>query len=1145
MANQFLLPSVRENHRLTLGKKVGAWSTQDVTDPYTTLADALEFARTQQVVSVNSIPTMWARPLLFDSVLHGASDHPLYKNTVSQWRGMLAAIALAEYFERAGHKLSASIIDLTESEQSFIRTARRDVPTSSDRWLYRDGQLNSWYRFYIFYWNNQPVGMTSPSTILFPATEGNWEGLPWFKDGYLSSPIEFLIKNEPKLAELLAKWLQGLSTSIQDEKYGGNKVAINKIQDALNTFMADLGFSNKSNSLQDLKDEYRANKPDYLGVKLDIAFFGRLLPIKLPEVTPDILIKGLRNPSKEILFYDSTLPQVLDKRPDQIIVKGKYTLANWNPNISVNALKCITSDDIFLDDIYHAFGSGIFTNSLMPHGSDRLSYEGDSISILPPLREDIFDLFEPSYLFDRLQVETKVDDDDFIYLSLDLELSGGDFKLVRKYPIKEENRIANVPIVELWPNFVVENWNTYYLYNLALWDDSFSVKVINQIDYHGYDTKNAHGESVGKSNLWQLNKPPEFVCCVQNQTHIGVLALQPKSLNVIATSKEANVSLEVALDFGTSFTIGYVKREDEQPKIIDLKPLNLPLTSLFQRDIFCRLEFIPTREREGKPVDELQFPLMSIFEANNSRKIGGEDLKPLFNGRLASYSEAGEINETIKCDLKWGDDPQNRQLVKLFLLNVSLQITASLVSQHQASTYQWAISYPSAFTDNDKSNYLGEWQSIVEKLVEMTGFEHKCPTESDKKYFRSESSAVGQYFADDPDIKRYHSAKINNSCCIDIGGGTSDICIWTPSSGQVKNIHKSSVQLAGKHLFSDLLTLKPELLYDIGFFKRGDLDNLSEKIVRTRIDFALRYNSDAFFKKNAVHLQNNQDFNRLRQIMSLGFAGLYYYVGIILSSLKQSDKYNQRDASHVFLGGNGSRLSKWLSYGKEFPDGKTSVDVLLNFMVILSSSLPPLKKEKKDTILSNMPKGEVSAGLLHYKKRMETPVALKAGGFDAIMDGENPDEDESNFPIAGEKCRVNGQEFDWYDVMNISDPITDYNPPMNPSELYHLPQFLWYFHEISRKGQITKLNDIDVVRDYTHRKIDLNFGDLQPIINLESGKNKNLWEDNSELWWEVIEELQDSLMDTHDSSGNKRLEPPFILGLRSLIRVLGKRWARP
>ena len=45
---------------------------------------------------INAVPTMFARPLLFAEAL-ADSNHPLHVHTVTQWRGILAAIALNEH----------------------------------------------------------------------------------------------------------------------------------------------------------------------------------------------------------------------------------------------------------------------------------------------------------------------------------------------------------------------------------------------------------------------------------------------------------------------------------------------------------------------------------------------------------------------------------------------------------------------------------------------------------------------------------------------------------------------------------------------------------------------------------------------------------------------------------------------------------------------------------------------------------------------------------------------------------------------------------------------------------------------------------------------------------------------------------------
>ena len=48
---------------------------------------------------------------------------------------------------------------------------------------------------------------------------------------------------------------------------------------------------------------------------------------------------------------------------------------------------------------------------------------------------------------------------------------------------------------------------------------------------------------------------------------------------------------------------------------------------------------------------------------------------------------------------------------------------------------------------------------------------------------------------------------------------------------------------------------------------------------------------------------------------------------------------------------------------------------------------------------------------------------------------------------------------------------------------------------------------------------------------------------NSKLWNQVRDELTNLLLDMKGKSENIRFDPPFILGLKALLKVLGKQWA--
>jgi hypothetical protein len=120
-------------------------------------------------------------------------EYPLHSAIKAQWKGMLAAIALAEVKRL---KLQAQLLDLDTLQADALIKALIALSPSSQRTVYqsteriRGENRNPWHKIYVFLLNGQSVGMTSPATLVCPAEEGNWEGIPWYADGRLHSPLD-------------------------------------------------------------------------------------------------------------------------------------------------------------------------------------------------------------------------------------------------------------------------------------------------------------------------------------------------------------------------------------------------------------------------------------------------------------------------------------------------------------------------------------------------------------------------------------------------------------------------------------------------------------------------------------------------------------------------------------------------------------------------------------------------------------------------------------------------------------------------------------------------------------------------------------------------------------------------------------------
>jgi hypothetical protein len=85
--------------------------------------------------------------------------------------------------------------------------------------------------------------------------------------------------------------------------------------------------------------------------------------------------------------------------------------------------------------------------------------------------------------------------------------------------------------------------------------------------------------------------------------------------------------------------------------------------------------------------------------------------------------------------------------------------------------------------------------------------------------------------------------------------------------------------------------------------------------------------------------------------------------------------------------------------------------------------------------------------------------------------------------------------------------------------LVELPKFLYEFYKALR---------------------DLEIEVIPPLNNYVRSPER---EKNQKLWEDTRRELDNFLLQVKGDSANIRFEPPFILGLKALLWVLGKRWA--
>ena len=1071
-----LLPKLKDDCDIR-AVEAGIWDVKSA-KAFNDIASSLDYRAPGEVKSVSSVPTVWARPLSMEMALHNDA-YPISDQMIPIWQGMLAALALAEV---RGLPLKAQLLQLaTKKDQHlFARSAYELLPDTVNALYTLPNEENPWADLYLFTWDNQVVGMTSPSTFVVPSEEGQWQGLQWWNPtkGQLEAPHRYL--NETEKQQLVG-WLQNLRQEVRN--HNGNSRAIDRIVGWLSQYINSLGVNADSN----------------VKYSQSIAFFGTELnrgvlvalnkPIKAESRGSNVQVlasKG-KEGSLPLMIVDREIANDWGQTPQSVwIYDGKNLasvrdedLSRWREDGEVI---CLKSQDLFLPELKFIAQEGIFPGGLLPEGGKSLPFNNRKVTPLLPINPLLLNYFTPEELVRRVQFQANQEGG--VSVTLDLPLSGmgsgkmpQNYRVSRTYSLQEGNALPEVPVLEVWPNFRAPNWREYYAfyYDATFGTDTFEVNFPDAEVVHSFK------EGEGSYQMVRLEEFPAYIECKDSYQNLLGLILLATPTEVTLTEK-----WEVGVDFGTSFTNIFVNRNDRIVEQLNLTNLHRKVTDVPIDTRFPVLFdfFIP--EPATNPL-----PMSTVLTKRGARQIDDESKEAIFDGRIyvPDLDRFEPQQNCIQTNLKWlsGNLTSNQ----LFLKHLALQITACAASEG-VKEIQWSLSYPSAFSKRELNQYHKNWIRLTRNLANRTGIKQNCPTADDNNFFRTESLAVAQYFAD----REKHN--LVSTTCIDMGGGTSDISIWQDNW----LLHQCSVQLAGRHIFSQFIESNHDFLKHFG--QTPERWQLQGPAFAAKLDVWMRLEAAKWLESRLDKLNDNPEFRGFVRLIGIGLSGLYFYIGSILAALKNEEQLEGNKITPVYIGGNGSRILNWVSEGGEF-DRNSEINKLLSRMLSEASGL---EDTQELTRLSQNPKDEVACGLVLHHTNLER---IEGARRDSI--------------VAGENCAINDRPFDWHN--RLQDIGGNALSTIVIPELSRLREFVETFHCALSDLQI---ESIDPLEGY------------EPEFKRESPDDPTP-EYNERLWGAVERELRNSLNEIKGTDlENLREEPPFILGLKALLKVLGEEW---
>jgi hypothetical protein len=441
----------------------------------------------------------------------------------------------------------------------------------------------------------------------------------------------------------------------------------------------------------------------------------------------------------------------------------------------------------------------------------------------------------------------------------------------------------------------------------------------------------------------------------------------------------------------------------------------------------------------------------------------------------------------VHTGFKW----KEREYQEPFLKEIALVISSNAAAAG-ATQVKWSVSYPSAFSRNEASKYRKCWALLCTELKTETGMDHQFVEDSGEGGLQTEAIAFARYFGN------YLNRPMVHTACLDVGGGTTDLSIWQDNT----LLHQVSIPFAGRDICTRVMQLKPSfirLLFTTG--SAGDIGNDEAKLrqdpnFNSWFDNCLRYETDALLKDRIPMLRAQQEKQLIEfvSLMSVSFAGIYHYLGLILRGLQKEGALKKQTAVPVYMGGNGARFMNWLDESGSFFKGCDS-DELMEAIQSMSADFAEGSGNSATTTLSNAFKDETACGLI------SKGVNLK-GVFDPRQDRM----------FAGESLTINGTSYGALD--RVTEPEDGTVKTYELASIDELKRFITNYDVALKNLQLTS---------------------LLPIPKLTK---------STRLWPEIETEIRKACLERVDQEFNDlEPEPPFISGLKALTRVLSREWA--
>ena len=937
----------------------GKWYIHDQIKPFIQgiIAGDLDINQVSSTL-ISGVPTPWARAKLFwfafdylqrqDANITTSGLLDFYGILKDEWRGLMALIAL--FPDRISFSepiyLNPKESNLFELTGAFGRMLLDDADIWTDQ-IAKQRNPDELPYVQLLRYNGQVIGGVSPFSIVFPAVEysnlKNVSDINWYRNGKFEDPTRFLDKDKIQKLYLFLKNINGNFAEYEENiniSRPNNKLDLSGLKNHLRKWEKDIELKESNLQKNGTVAKYSNLAMPYKNL---LASVQKVYQLHSGEFTFDkpadtSLIKAELSDLQNILKEDKK-------------IIGWFESSDHKNPLSKAAVYYLKVNDVR------------DTENPTKYFALPLSMEG--IQMFTQQLGRLVSHQDPKF-----DIVGKISEQGNLIVDLTVSIDNQPYKLNSKeYEI--EWATTNNKVI-MWPDFVSDNWDAYYLYS----EYPLNLQGIKFVPFfkRGQEQKiitleRPHGDKIIKSVVFSNSPEDELKDVALDITNLvsypaGQVSQEMHKYEVMKSNRPIS-GLEIRIEnAGKSQLAGYliVKNPNDESmgerKIADLT------TETINQDAVVGIDFgssnscvhytitnssaQPTLfknrrlalvgiDADGGSIaerDELLFfsneatlngQIKSWLHEHDVRYIGAHKDKEIAGGVAVNEknilvkemdkqiikTQAGILNY----NMKWLSDEMGLSKKTAFLKSLWLSICADLYAQkHAPKELRW--SFPGSMSAFDLNQYNAIYNGQLPSITPIFDKDTKARLRPLSVIEQTEAESVCKYA-----LSKELGLNNNLFLGIDVGGSTSDILILAKdiSANNDPRLYKQSSVRIAAGVFFDAVIKSAKFRKAIFDYHQGQKRITVENIEEIKSEG----HKSPFYLNSIFDQLTDDDFSAFYSFIGREASFVYaipaYVTGLLIfysgklcaKTIKENNLTAVKEV-HLMPFGKGGRLFHWL-----------------------------------------------------------------------------------------------------------------------------------------------------------------------------------------------------------------------------------------